>query len=91
MAVGVANPNAQGQLITSTEMAIVSAKCQLAPSRSQMQAAAMAMVITTGTKTPLILSASLAMGALEEVASYTRAIILDKVVSPPMAVASILK
>ena len=56
-----------------------------------MQAATIAMVITTGTKIPLILSASLAMGALEEVASSTRVIILAKVVSLPMAVASILK
>ena len=49
------------------------------------------MAITAGTKTPLTLSASLAMGALEEVASSTSRMILARVVFSPTAVASILK
>ena len=50
IAVGVASPKAQGQEMTSTEMAIVSAKCQLAPRASQIAAASTAMPITAGTK-----------------------------------------
>ena len=46
------------------------------------------MVMTTGTKTPATLSASLAMGALEEAASSTRRIIWARVVSSPTRLAS---
>ena len=54
---------------------------------SHTAAVTAAMVITTGTKTPATLSASLAMGALEEAASSTRAIIWASVVSSPTRVA----
>ena len=50
-----------------------------------------AIVMTTGTNTPLTLSASLAMGALELVASSTRRTIWESVVSSPTFVARILK
>ena len=46
------------------------------------------MDITIGTNTPLTLSASLAIGALELLASSTNCIICDKVVSFPTLVAS---
>ncbi len=49
------------------------------------------MAITTGTKIPLILSASLAMGALDELASSTKRMIWASVVSSPMRRASNLK
>ena len=69
IAVGVAKPKAQGQEMTNTEIAIERANSAPWPTNSQMMAANTAMLITTGTKIPLILSASLAIGALEEVAS----------------------
>ena len=40
-----------------------------------------AIVITVGTKTPLILSASFAIGAFEAPASSTKRMILERVVS----------
>ena len=49
------------------------------------------MAITTGTKTPATLSASLAMGALEAEASSTRRIIWARVVSSPTRLASKVK
>ena len=49
------------------------------------------MAMTTGTKTPATWSASLAMGALEEAASSTRAIIWARVVSSPTRVARKVK
>ncbi len=91
MAVGVASPSAQGQEITSTEIATASANSKLYPKNSQTTAASTAMAITAGTKTPLTLSASLAIGALEDVASSTSAMILESVVFSPTAVTCILK
>ena len=79
MAVGVANPNAQGQEITRTEIAIVNAKWKLSPSIIQVMHVTIAIAITTGTKYPEITSAILAIGALEFPASSTKAIICDKV------------
>ena len=46
-------------------------------------AVTMAMAMTTGTNTPLTLSASRAMGALELLASSTRRMIWERVVSSP--------
>ena len=45
------------------------------------------MAMTAGTKMPLTLSASLAMGALEEAASSISVMIWDKVVSRPTRLA----
>ena len=91
MAVGVARPSAQGQLMTSTEMPMESENSTLCPVRSHTAVAMTAIVMTTGTNTPLTLSASLAMGALELVASSTRRTIWESVVSSPTFVARILK
>ena len=71
MATGVASPRAQGQLITSTEIPRARAKEKVWPSRSQMRKVTKAMEITTGTKTPETLSATLEMGALVAAASLT--------------------
>ena len=48
-----------------------------------MMAVTSAMPMTTGTNTPLTLSARRAMGALEELASSTRRMICASVVSLP--------
>ena len=72
IATGVASPRAHGQETTSTAIPIESANSKAAPLMSQMIAAITAIVITTGTKTPAILSAILAIGALLEPASSTR-------------------
>ena len=58
---------------------------------NQIIAAITAIVITTGTKTPAILSAILAIGALLEPASSTRRIIWLMVVSSPTLDARIFK
>ena len=50
-----------------------------------------AILITTGTNTPLTLSANFAIGAFELVASSTRWTICESVVSSPTFVACILK
>ncbi len=87
-AVGVARPRAQGQLITSTETARVSAAEKPAPRKSQTKRVTRANAITTGTKTPAILSAMRSIGALELVASSTSRMIEASVVSSPTARAS---
>ena len=91
IATGVARPSAQGQEMTSTAMPIESANSTVCPSSSQVAAAITAMQMTTGTNTPLTLSASLAMGALELAASSTSATICARVVSAPTLVARNLK
>ena len=91
MATGVASPSAQGHEITSTAIAMESANSNDCPSSSHTTAASRAIPMTTGTNTPLILSASFAIGALEELASSTSSIICARVVSPPTFWASILK
>ena len=83
MATGVANPKAQGQEITNTEMALDRANSNPCPAIIQTMAVTMAMAMTTGTKIPLTLSASRAMGALELPASSTSRIIWERVVSSP--------
>ena len=75
MATGVARPNAQGQDITNTAMADVSAKEISLLISSQTSSTIAAMDMTTGTKTPDILSASRAMGALDPPACSTNRII----------------
>ena len=84
MATGVANPSAQGQDMTSTAIPMDKAKEKVCPSKSQITVAKMAMLITTGTKIPATLSASLEIGALEALASSISAMIWDRVVSSPI-------
>ena len=91
IAVGVASPSAHGQLITSTAIALESANSKLSPSKSHTAAVTSAIPITAGTNTPLTLSAILAMGGLELVASSTSLTICASVVSSPTLSARILK
>ena len=91
MAVGVARPRAQGQDTTSTDTAMVRANSKVAPHSSHTTMDTRAMVMTTGTNTPATLSASLAMGALELVASSTRRMIWERAVSSPTLSARIRK
>ena len=68
--------------MTNTEMAQVKAKWKVcSPNVSHKIKVIIAIAITIGTNTPLILSASLAIGALDELAYSTNSIILDNVVS----------
>ena len=90
MAVGVANPSAQGHELTSTEIAYVSATESSAPTASHTANTTTAIAITTGTNTPLILSAIFSMGALELVASSTRRIMPASTVSSPTRSARIV-
>ena len=83
MATGVASPNAQGQEITNTAIAVDMANSKLCPAKSHPVIERAAIPITTGTKTPAILSASFAIGALLAPASSTRWMIWDRVVSSP--------
>ena len=83
MATGVARPSAQGQEITRTDTAQFSANSKFCPAIIQAAPASSAIPITTGTNTPLILSASRAMGAFDVPASSTRRMICASVVSSP--------
>ena len=87
MATGVARPNAQGQLMTSTDMPRASAKPTSRPRSSHTAVVTAAMAITTGTNTPETLSATFAIGAFVAAASLTMAIICESVVSSPTRVA----
>ena len=91
MATGVASPSAQGQEMTSTEMPMFRAKSNPAPSSSHTTMVTAEIAITVGTKTEATLSASLAMGALEEEASSTSRMIWARVVSSPTRVARNLR
>ena len=91
IAVGVASPNAHGQEITRIEIPIERANSNPYPNSNHTITAIRAMLITTGTNTPLTLSASFAIGAFELVASSTRRTICERVVSSPTFVACILK
>ena len=88
IATGVARPRAQGQLITSTEMARARAKPMVSPTSSHTIRVTMAMPMTAGTNTPDTRSAIFAMGALVAAASLTIWIIWERVVSSPTLVAS---
>ena len=91
IAVGVASPRAHGQDTTSTAIPIDRANSRPYPASSQTTVETIAIVITIGTKTPLTLSASFAIGAFELVASSTRRTIWASAVSFPTLVALILK
>ena len=87
IATGVASPSAHGQLITSTDIPLASAKPKLCPAISHAIIVITAIVITAGTNTPDTLSATLAIGALVAAASLTICIICESVVSSPTLVA----
>ena len=87
MATGVASPRAQGQLITSTATALVSAVPIGSPRSIQTAKVMSAIIITAGTKIPETLSAIFAIGALVAAASLTIWMIWDSVVSSPTRVA----
>ena len=71
IATGVASPNAQGQLITSTEIPLASANPKSLPHNSHTTIVITAIIITAGTNTPETLSAIFAIGALVAAASLT--------------------
>ena len=87
IATGVASPSAHGQLITSTEMPLASAKPTVSPAISHAIIVMIAIVITAGTNTPDTLSAIFAIGAFVAAASETICIICESVVSSPTLVA----
>ena len=87
IATGVASPSAHGQLITSTEMPLASAKPTVSPAISHAIIVTIAIVITAGTNTPDTLSAIFAIGAFVAAASETICIICESVVSSPTLVA----
>ena len=87
IAVGVANPNAHGHAITSTEINIVKANTVLSPAISHPTAAIIAKAITVGTKYAAMISAILAIGAFVPWASSTNFTICAKAVSLPTLVA----
>ena len=91
MATGVARPRAQGQEITSTAIALERAYPKSAPTKNHTIRVTRAMAITRGTKTPEILSAILAIGALEAEASETIWMIWLRLVSAPTRVAFALR
>jgi hypothetical protein len=87
IATGVASPSAHGQEITRTAIPQDIANSKSAPLASQTMNVTIAIPITVGTKTPAILSARRAIGALLEDASSTRLMICAIVVSLPTRVA----
>jgi len=92
MAVGVARPSAQGQLMTSTAMPWTTAFDTSMPEKtSQAAKTTTAMAMTAGTNTALMRSARRWMGAFVLVASSTRRMMLASAVSSPTRVARILK
>ncbi len=82
-AVGVASPSAQGQAITSTEMAATSAVSPEAPNASHAPKVTKASPIIVGTKTADIRSTSFWIGALPTCAASTICATLARVVSSP--------
>ena len=91
IAVGVANPNAQGHAITSTAIKRCKATSNEAPATNHPANVQRANPNTTGTKTALTLSARRAMGALEVLASSTSLIMAANAVSAPVCKARISK
>ena len=81
IATGVAKPNAHGQEITKTAIAVDKAKETPLPNKSHTTAAIRAIMITVGTKTAAILSARRAIGALDAEACSTICTIFAKTVS----------
>ena len=88
IATGVASPSAHGQLMTSTEIPLASAKPAVWPAISHTAMVTSAMAITAGTNTPETRSATFAMGAFVAAASLTIWMIWESVVSSPTRVAS---
>ena len=88
-AVGVANPRAQGQAITSTEMKFSSARLKPDSGTREYQTTKVRMPMkkTAGTKTEATRSASRWIGAFDPCASSTRRMILASAVSAPIFVA----
>ena len=83
MATGVASPSAHGQLITSTEIALATAKANVFPAISHPKSVSSDRPITVGTNMPDTLSAIRARGALVAAASETVRMICASVVSSP--------
>ncbi len=83
IAVGDARPSAHGHEITSTEMPKLTAVSRLPDAIHQITNVTSAIEHTTGTKMPLILSASFCTGAFDVAASSTIAAIFATVVSSP--------
>ena len=67
----MASPNAQGQLITRTEMPLAKAKPTVSAAISQAKIVTSAIDITTGTNIHETLSATFAIGAFVADASLT--------------------
>ena len=88
IATGVASPSAHGQLITSTLIALASAKGIPLPVIIHTINVTAAMPMTVGTKIPETLSAIFAIGAFEAAAFSTISIICERAVSFPTPVAS---
>mmetsp|Transcript_61822 Transcript_61822/g.146361 ORF Transcript_61822/g.146361 Transcript_61822/m.146361 type:complete len:238 (-) Transcript_61822:323-1036(-) len=86
MAVGVARPRAQGQAMTSTATALMSACSQSPVTTAQPRKVASAMPRTTGTNTALTRSTMRWMGAFAAWADSTIRMMRASVVSAPMAV-----
>ena len=84
IAVGVARPSAQGQEITNTEIAERSACSTFCVAMSQTASVSAEIAITTGTKIALTLSATRAMGALEDAASSSRRMMREREESSPV-------
>ena len=92
IATGVASPSAHGQEITRIDIAIPSENSNPPPRMKYHTINEMIdTLMTIGTKTDDILSASFAIGALVALASSTSSIILAIVVSEPTFVALNLK
>ena len=70
-AIGVARPSAQGQAITITASAKLSAEANPAPAANQAKKVTSAMAITVQTNFPAIRSASRAIGGRDPCASST--------------------
>ncbi len=85
IAVGVASPRAQGQAITSTATALITAVSSGAPYSHQPTSVISASTRTVGTNTWLTLSTSFWIGALPAWASSTRRMIRASTVSAPRA------
>lgn len=84
----MASPNAQGQLITRTDIALASANPIDSPKSNQTISVITAIDITVGTNIPDTLSAIFAIGAFVAEASLTILMICERVVSRPTRFAS---
>ena len=85
MAVGVASPSAQGQAMTRTETALISAGSRPAPERTHAAKVTTARPTTIGTNTALTRSTIRWMAGLAACALSTSRITRPSVESPPTA------